>query len=148
MDKGVGKGKKALQPAVYNRINHWLRKFNRESLLFWGKIGTIMDTNERLRRLLEERGWSEYRLAKSCGLNQSTIANIYRRNIVPSIATLESICQGFGITLSQFFSEGEMVELTPEVKELFESWVALAPNQKSAVLQVVKAMNSENEIKK
>ena len=42
----------------------------------------------------------------------------------------------------------EMVELTPEVKELFESWVALAPNQKSAVLQVVKAMNSENEIKK
>lgn len=41
MDKGVGKGKKALQPAVYNRINHWLRKFNRESLLFWGKIGTI-----------------------------------------------------------------------------------------------------------
>ena len=28
----------------------------------------------------------------------------------------------------------EMVELTPEVKELFESWVALAPNQKSAVL--------------
>ena len=41
-----------------------------------------------------------------------------------------------------------MVELTPEVKELFESWVALAPNQKSAVLQVVKAMNSENEIKK
>lgn len=107
-----------------------------------------MDTNERLRHLLEERGWSEYRLAKSCGLNQSTIANIYRRNTVPSIATLESICQGFGITLSQFFSEGEMVELTPELKELFEYWVALAPNQKSAVLQVVKAMNPENKIKK
>ena len=108
-----------------------------------------MDTNERLRRLLEERGWSEYRLAKSCGLNQSTIANIYRRNTVPSIATLESICQGFGITLSQFFSDGEMVELTSELKELFEYWVALTPNQKNAVLQVAKAMNhSEDEIKK
>ena len=108
-----------------------------------------MDTNERLRRLLEERGWSEYRLAKSCGLNQSTIANIYRRNTVPSIATLETICQGFCITLSQFFSDGEMVELTSELKELFEYWVALTPNQKNAVLQVVKAMNhSEDEIKK
>ena len=52
-----------------------------------------MDTNERLRRLLNERGWTEYKLAKKCGLSQSTIANIYRRNTVPSIATLEAICR-------------------------------------------------------
>ena len=68
-----------------------------------------MDTNDRLRRLLDERGWTEYRLAKQCGLSLSTIANIYRRNTVPSVATLEVICKGFGITLSQFFAEGEMV---------------------------------------
>ena len=48
-----------------------------------------MDTHERLRQLLNERGWTEYRLAKNCGLSESTIANIYRRNTVPSIATLE-----------------------------------------------------------
>ena len=65
-----------------------------------------MDPNERLRQLLTERGWTEYRSTKACGLNQSTIANIYRRNTVPSIATLEKICQGFGITLSQFFADG------------------------------------------
>lgn len=75
-----------------------------------------MDTHERLQQLLKERGWSEYRLAKSCGLSESTIANIFRRNTLPSIATLETICGGFGITLSQFFAEGEMVELTPELK--------------------------------
>ena len=78
-----------------------------------------MDTQERLRQLLKERGWSEYRLAKNSGLSESTIANIYRRNTVPSIATLEMICKGFGITLSQFFAEGEMVEMTPELKALF-----------------------------
>ena len=78
-----------------------------------------MDTHERLRQLLDERGWTEYRLAKNCGLSESMIANIYRRNTVPSITTLETICKGFGITLSQFFAEGEMVELTPELKELF-----------------------------
>ena len=43
-----------------------------------------MDTHERLRQLLNERGWTEYRLAKNCGLSESTIANIYRRNTVPS----------------------------------------------------------------
>ncbi len=32
----------------------------------------------RLRQLLNERGWTEYRLAKESGLSESTIANIYR----------------------------------------------------------------------
>lgn len=80
-----------------------------------------MDTHERLRQLLNERGWSEYKLAKRCGLSESTVANIFRRNTVPSIATLETICSGFGITMSQFFAEGDMIEITPELKELFEN---------------------------
>ena len=80
-----------------------------------------MDTHERLRQLLNERGWTEYRLAKNCGLSESTIANIYRRNTIPSLATLEAICKGFGITMAQFFAEGEMVEINPELKELFEN---------------------------
>lgn len=103
-----------------------------------------MDTNERLRRLLNERGWTEYKLAKKCGLSQSTIANIYRRNTVPSIATLEAICNGFGITLSQFFAEEQMVELTPELKDIFDCWIDLTPNQKDAALQMLRAMNRDN----
>lgn len=104
-----------------------------------------MNTNERLRRLLNERGWSEYRLAKNSGLSESTIANIYRRNTVPSIATLEMICKGFGITLSQFFAEGEMVELTPELGELFNCWMPLTPEQKSAALNMIRAMSHDNK---
>lgn len=99
-----------------------------------------MDTLQRLHQLLDERGWSEYRLARNCGLSNSTIANIYHRNTVPSITTLEAICAGFGISLSQFFAEGEMVELTPELKELFDSWVDLTLPQKAAILQTIKAM--------
>ena len=95
-----------------------------------------MDTHERLRQLLNERGWSEYKLAKRCGLSESTVANIFRRNTVPSIATLETICSGFGITMSQFFAEGDMIEITPELKELFENWVKKAANQ------MLKAMNN------
>lgn len=101
-----------------------------------------MDTHERLRQLLNERGWSEYKLAKRCGLSESTVANIFRRNTVPSIATLETICSGFGITMSQFFAEGDMVEITPELKELFENWVNLTPKQKKAANQMLKAMNN------
>ena len=102
-----------------------------------------MDTHERLRQLLNERGWTEYRLAMNCGLSESTIANIYRRNTVPSLATLEAICKGFGITMAQFFAEGEMVEISPELKELFENWVNLTPEQKKAANQMLKAMNND-----
>ena len=72
-----------------------------------------MDTHERLRKLMSERGWSEYRLSKECGLAETTLGNIFRRNTVPSLPTLEKICNGFGITLAQFFCDGEMVELSP-----------------------------------
>ena len=102
-----------------------------------------MDTNARLQQLLNERGWTEYKLSKECGLAQSTIGNIFRRNTVPSIATLETICKGFGITMSQFFAEGDMVEITPDIKELFEKWVLLTPEQKAAAIQMLKAMSSD-----
>lgn len=100
-----------------------------------------MDVHAKLRKLLDERGWTEYRLSKASGLSDATLANIFRRNTMPSIPTLEAICNGFGITLSQFFAEGDMVELTPDLKELFSDWVSLTPEQKVAAQQILKAMN-------
>ncbi|MCI8292602.1 MAG: helix-turn-helix transcriptional regulator [Hespellia sp.] len=52
-----------------------------------------------------ERGWTEYQLAEKSGLTQSTISSWYRKNMLPSIPSLKKICDAFGITLSQFFSE-------------------------------------------
>ena len=100
-----------------------------------------MDTHARLRQLLEERGWMAYRLAKESGLSESTLANIFKRNTVPSISTLEAVCAAFGISLAQFFADQDMVELTPELKELFDNWVSLTPEQKQAALQMIRAMN-------
>lgn len=104
-----------------------------------------MDVHGKIKHLMQERSWTAYRLAKESGLSESTLANIFKRNTVPSISTLEEICNGFHITLSQFFAEGEMVELTPELKELFDNWVCLTPEQKSAALQMLKAMSHENK---
>ena len=102
-----------------------------------------MDTHSRLRQLMAERGWTAYRLAKESGLSESTLANIFKRNTVPSIETLESVCSAFGISLAQFFAESEMVELTPELKELFDNWVSLTPEQKQAALQMIRAMTTK-----
>lgn len=99
-----------------------------------------MDAKARIRELMEERNWSEYRLAIASGLSQSTVANIFNRNTTPSVATLESICAGFGITLAQFFAEGEMVELTEEQREMFSAWSSLSKEQKDVLRQLILVM--------
>ena len=99
-----------------------------------------MDAKARIKELMEERGWSEYRLAIASGLSQSTVANIFNRNTMPSVATLESICAGFGITLAQFFAEGDMVELTEEQKEMFAAWSALTKEQKDVLAGLILVM--------
>lgn len=99
-----------------------------------------MDAKARIKELMQERGWSEYRLAIASGLSQSTVANIFNRNTTPSVATLESICNGFGITLAQFFAEGDMVELTEEQKEMFAAWSALTREQKDVLAQLILIM--------
>ena len=100
----------------------------------------LLDIKQRIRELLNELNWSEYRLAVESGLSQSTIANIFNRNTTPSIATLEMICKGFGITLAQFFAEGNMVELTPEQREMFDAWRTLSPEQKQVLMQLIAVM--------
>ena len=101
-----------------------------------------MDAKARIRELMAERKWSEYRLAIASDLSQSTVANIFNRNTTPSIATLESICAGFGITLAQFFAEGDMVELTEEQKEMFAAWSSLSKDQKDVLRQLILVMKA------
>lgn len=98
-----------------------------------------MDALDRIQQMMDERGWTMYRLARESGINDSTIINSFRRHTQPSIQTLEAICKGFGISMSEFFCEGRFVELTPELKDLFDLWLTLTPDQKNAASTVMKA---------
>lgn len=98
----------------------------------------MTDVMNRLERLMKERNWTAYRLAKETGLSASTISNMFRRNTIPSIPTLETICEAFGITLAQFFAEERnIIELTAEQKAFFDQWVDLTPRQKELLEQLI-----------
>ena len=99
-----------------------------------------MNIHERLTEILKQKGWTRYRLSKECGLSESTITNIFRRGNTPTIATLEIICNAMNITLSQFFAENELVELSPELQKLTDEWKFLSTEQKQAVLQIMRVM--------
>lgn len=89
----------------------------------------------------EARGWTEYQLAERSGLPQSTISSWYRKNMVPTIPSLEKICAAFGITLSQLFAEGsDAVYLTESQQLLLERWNRLSADQQSVVFALIDKM--------
>ena len=89
----------------------------------------------------EERGWTEYQLAERSGLPQSTISSWYRKNMVPTIPSLEKICTAFGITLSQLFAEEDApVSLTEAQKKLLERWSRLSEEQQAVVFALIDKM--------
>ena len=96
--------------------------------------GECLDVQQHIRELMEERGWSEYKLAKMANLPQSTISNLFKRNNVPTLYTLEAICKAFGMTLAQFFSEGK------EQRALFAKWATLSEEQKRVLLELINIM--------
>ena len=49
---------------------------------------------DRITSYRTKKGWTEYQLAEESGLTQSTISSWYRKNLVPSIPSLEKICSG------------------------------------------------------
>lgn len=100
-----------------------------------------MNVTNKIKELAKERGWSEYRLVKESGLATSTIANIYHRNTIPSIPTLEVLCSTFGITLSQFFSDGDMISLSAEQTELLTRWAKLSDEQREALFLLMNTLN-------
>ncbi len=60
---------------------------------------------ERIQSLCKARSWTFYRLAKESGITYSTLCTMLHKANSPSIPTLIKICNGFGITLAQFFDE-------------------------------------------
>jgi len=89
----------------------------------------------------EERGWTEYQLAEHSGLPQSTISSWYRKNMIPTIPSLEKICTAFGITMSQLFAENNTpVSLTESQQKLLECWARLSDEQQTVIFALIDKM--------
>lgn len=101
----------------------------------------MIDVLEQITYYRKIKGWTEYQLAEKSGLTQSTISSWYRKNMLPSIASLEKICNAFEITLSQFFAtEEDSFSLTALQKELLLEANRLTESQKLALLNFFKTL--------
>ncbi|MBQ3427702.1 MAG: helix-turn-helix transcriptional regulator [Clostridia bacterium] len=99
-----------------------------------------MDALQRIRELLEQYDWSVYKLSVKSGLPQSTLANMFARNNLPTIPTLEMICRGFGISMAEFFDYTEDDCLSSEQKTFLTKYNKLNQEQKKLITDVIDNM--------
>ena len=103
-----------------------------------------MDVLTRITKLRLNRGWTDYELAKRSGLPQSTISSWYTKNMTPSVSSLENICKGLGISMSQFFLEedsGEATILSRQQHRLLAYASRLDPDQYESLLSFLERLN-------
>ena len=80
-------------------------------------MDTYNTVKNRILELLEERKMSIHRLAMESAVAPSSIKNIlYGKSQNPGIVTLKMLCDGFGITLTEFFDTPEFKMLEQEIK--------------------------------
>ncbi len=102
----------------------------------------------RLLYLCEKKNISRYRLARLSGISQSSISNLITRKSIPNILTLEKLCDGLGMTLSQFFAnDEEIIDLTTDQMELLVGWNELSENEKSLVKAYIKGLGHKEDKK-
>ena len=62
-----------------------------------------MDTMARVKDLAEERSISLHKVSELSGVSYSTLKNTEWRKGQLTVDTIEKICKGLGITMSDFF---------------------------------------------
>ncbi|QBE95956.1 helix-turn-helix domain-containing protein [Blautia producta] len=97
---------------------------------------------KRINQLLEAKHMSQYELSRRSGITQSSLSNLMARGCIPKITTLEKICKGFGITLSQFFFEGDsyLEEYSDAQKQILCEWETLSAKEKQVALKIIRSI--------
>ena len=80
-------------------------------------MGTYNAVKNRLLQLLGEKKMSIHKLAMESAVAPSSIKNIlYGKSQNPGIVTIKMLCDGFGISLIEFFDTEEFANLDQEIK--------------------------------
>jgi len=97
----------------------------------------------RIGKMKDDRNMTVYRLSEESGVAQNTIKYWFNSDTYPLVPQIEKICEAFGITIGQFFCEGNYVELTSELKEFCDDLLTLTPESKATVKTVMKSLKAK-----
>lgn len=84
------------------------------------------------------------RLAKEADIPYSTLNNMVNRTNIPTIPTLQKLCDAFGITLADFFlDEPDALQLTEGQQEIITLYNNLSLEKKKILKAYMKGLLME-----
>ena len=96
---------------------------------------------ERIRGLCTERNWSYYQLSKASGIPYSTLNTMLHKEHMPSLPTLQKLCQGFGISMAEFFEPGRNQRgLTENQRQCLSLFTSLPAKDQELALAFMKGL--------
>lgn len=103
-----------------------------------------MNVGMRITELRTAFGLSQYALWKRTGIAQGSLSQYEAGLKTPGVDTLEKICEGFGISLAEFFQEDigdkQYVSLDDQEREIIASYRALNESRKKDVSFVLRCL--------
>ena len=80
-------------------------------------MDTYTAVKNRILQLLGEKNMSIHKLAMESAVPPSSIKNIlYGKSVNPGVVTIKLLCDGLGITITEFFDTEEFRSLEQEIK--------------------------------
>lgn len=100
-----------------------------------------MNIMERIDNLCKQHNISKYRLSQLTGISQSAFSKMTRQQSSLSLETIQRICNAFGISMAQFFSEAEeFPDLTMQQQKLLHLWALLDEKKRNYALLMIEKM--------
>ena len=103
--------------------------------------GDKVDISKRLRELMDAKQMTIYSLAKASNVSWTTVKNLFNRTNNPTVATVELLCQGLGISMSEFFNVDAPIDLPSiELQHIIDIWEDLSQRDKGIIIDMVDKM--------
>lgn len=99
-------------------------------------VELIQHLGARIRAVRQYLGLSHLELSNLSGAGRSYLSRIESVHITPSVATVEKICEAFGITVHDLFSEGWALSV-PDwfTDELLPELMKFSPAKRAAIFK-------------
>ena len=102
---------------------------------------------ERLEYYLKEKNMTIYKLAKQSNLPLSTVSNVFKRRTIPTLITFQSMINGLGISMGEFFDEQEKdtVIISNDEKEMIYRYNKLSDKEKLFIRRMLMYMTGQKK---
>lgn len=103
----------------------------------------------KIEQLCKEYHWTYYRLSIESGIPHSTLHNILHRSTVPSVPSIMRICNAFGISMAQFFTENVTIDSLSEAEiHLIETYRTFNQAEQDLTNTYMQGISDHKQLKK